>query len=319
MKPLVGILLWLMVELAGTTPAALAGPWVFALADTVTTQSPAVRLSDLADNELPAAVGALSLPAVEGPGNQRFYSRRDILRRLVTNGLAAGVSFRGAAGCLVQCQGQPFSADSLNRLVRRLVQPLVPSGLPGAPAPWFELELPTPIPLGDLDPSRVTLVGAPVLEAGRNRMNLKWETGGHQIRLPVTVVLHQFAETARARMKIKRGEVLTEDLFTWEWTDLALPNQKTDFHGREALSGVSCSRTLRAGDYLRQNDLKATALVLTGDHVELQVQRGGLLVSVAAVARQAGALGQTIPVRNVLTKRLVNARVVGPGLVKWRN
>ena len=82
--------------------------------------------------------------------------------------------------------------------------------------------------------------------------------------------------------------------------------------------GASPTRNLKAGDYLRQSDLKETPIILAGDSVELRVNRGQVVVSVRALARQNGCLGQTIPVRNELTGRLVNARVAGPGLVEWR-
>ncbi len=55
-----------------------------------------------------------------------------------------------------------------------------------------------------------------------------------------------------------------------------------------------------------------------GDAVEMTVIRGTVTVTVRATARQPGCLGQTIPVRNELNGRLVNARVAGPGLVEWR-
>ena len=42
------------------------------------------------------------------------------------------------------------------------------------------------------------------------------------------------------------------------------------------------------------------------------------LETVRALARQAGCLGQIIPVRNEMNGRLVNARVLGSGSVEWR-
>ena len=76
---------------------------------------------------------------------------------------------------------------------------------------------------------------------------------------------------------------------------------------------------MTAGDQLRAGDLKPIPAIRAGDMVDLEIQRGGLTVTVRGLARQAGCLGQTIPVRNELNGRLVNARVKGPGLVEWRN
>ena len=88
--------------------------------------------------------------------------------------------------------------------------------------------------------------------------------------------------------------------------------------GRECILGCSSARGLKAGHLLRMADLKETPVVLAGDSVDLRVIRGQVCVTVRAVARQDGCLGQNIPVKNELTGRLVNARVSGPGFVEWR-
>jgi flagella basal body P-ring formation protein FlgA len=48
----------------------------------------------------------------------------------------------------------------------------------------------------------------------------------------------------------------------------------------------------------------------------MQVNVGGLRVTAAGEAQQAGRLGQTIPVQNVDSKKTLSARVVGPGAVE---
>ena len=114
-----------------------------------------------------------------------------------------------------------------------------------------------------------------------------------------------------------RDQPLDEGQFEWRWVDLSeIPGGMVAC--RDQLRGASAARTMRAGDPLRTSDLKPTPVIRAGDPVELIVQRGGVSVSVRAMARQAGCLGQTIPVRNEMTGRLVNARVAGPGLVEWR-
>ncbi len=87
---------------------------------------------------------------------------------------------------------------------------------------------------------------------------------------------------------------------------------------RVALAGNSVARSLQLGDSLRISDLKQSPVVQAGDQVELLIRRGQIVVSARAYARQDGCQGQTIPVRNELTGRLVNARVCGPGQVEWR-
>ncbi len=309
----------LVLSMGAMAAGAAAGPWVFALADTVFVSGREIQLSDLSETQLPSSVADLFVFSSGPPGTTRKISRRNVLRRLVSAGEASGVSFRGANQCVIIRTGQTLDPNSLRPAIRRILQPLVPAAQPGAPATWFDLELPKQLVASEGEDLEVRLANPIRLEPGRNHVSIELVGAIENMNFPVTVTLHQFSETARAKTKIKRGDSLGEQMFNWEWTDLAVPNQKTDFYGRGGIFGVSSARTIRSGDYLRQCDLKSTPVVLTGDTVELLVQRGAVSVSVRATARQEGSIGQTIPVRNELTKRLVNARVVSAGVVKWRN
>jgi len=298
---------------------AMAGPWVFAMADTVFISGNEIRLSDLAKNNLPPSVADLYLGNSGSPGATSNISRRNVLRQLVTAGKASGVSFRGPNQCVIVRIGNNLDPNSLRPAIRRALQPFVPAAQSGAPATWFELELPKKLGASEDCDFEVSLANPLCLEPGRNHISIKLEGATENLNFPVTVILHQFSESARAIMKIPRGESLVPKLFKWEWIDLAVKKQKTDFFGKDSLFGVSSSRTINPGDYLHQCDLKSTPVILSGDSVELLIQKGSVSVSVRATARKEGSIGQTIPVRNELTKRLVNARVVAAGVVKWRN
>ncbi len=296
-----------------------ASAWVFTMNDTVSVSTQQILLSDLSSQPVPANVANLNVGHGGLPGSVQLISRKTVLRHLVSAGLAGGASFRGATSCVVLRTGETLNPHALRPEIRKALQPLVPGSKPGAPATWFELEMPRKLGIVDDSNFKVRVSDTSQLTPGRNQISIALEGPETDFNFPVTVILHQFSETAQARLKIKRGDPLLPELFQWQWTDLAGKTRKTDFHGRDSLLGVSCARTIQAGDYLRRCDLKPTPVVYAGDRVELQIQRGGLSVSVKATARKEGSIGQTIPVRNELNKQLVNARVVGPGLVKWRN
>jgi hypothetical protein len=57
-------------------------------------------------------------------------------------------------------------------------------------------------------------------------------------------------------------------------------------------------------------------LVQPRQRVEMQVHSGGLKVTAIGEAQQAGKLGQTIPVQNVDSKKVLSGRVTGPGTVE---
>ncbi len=296
-----------------------AQSWVFTMVDSVSIATAQIQLSDLAAHPLPARVANLNVGSSGMPGNEQCITRKGILRQLVTSGNAGGVSFKGSRSCVVVRTGETLNPHALRPEIRRALQRLVPGSQQGAPATWFELELPAKLAIVDDNNYTLKVAETSPLKPGRNQISVVLNGTNQSINFPVTVTLHQFSETARARMKIKRGDVLMPELFEWQWTDLGQKKRNTDFHGRNSLMGASSARTIQAGDFLRQCDLKPTPVVLTGDRVELQIQRGSVCVSVNATARKEGCIGQTIPVRNEMTKQLVNARVMAPGLVKWRN
>jgi flagella basal body P-ring formation protein FlgA len=303
------------VAVAAGAGQAVAG-WTLDLRESVVVKGFAVHLADLSASSLPSAVGDLQVLGQGDPGSSVVLSRQTILRKLVEAGLARDVSFSGSTEVLVRFEGREVSSESLREEIRRAVQPLVPAGAPGGPASWFELELPA----GDL-----ALAGNPVIKVdrnnpllpGRNQLRIRLQSQGHSQDLPVTVQLHVFGEVPTAKRAIERQTPLEAGLFNWTWLDISeIPRQAVT--SREALAGNCAGRSLATGDQLRLNDLKAIPAVNAGDMVDLQIQRGNLVVTVRALARQAGCLGQTIPVRNELNGRLVNARVAGPGLVEWR-
>ncbi len=301
------------------SPLASLASWTFTMPDTVRVSGGKVTLSLVSTTELPAEVASLVVANSGLPGTTQLISRRGILRQLVTEGMAAGVCFKGSSECYILRTGTLVEPHSLRPEIRRIVQPFVPTAENGAPVSWFELQLPNNLAMAQTENFQMKLARTQMLEPGRNHLSIEWVSDSGSTNFPVTVILHHFKETATARLNIRRGQTLLEDLFVWNWTDLAGKRQKTDLFGRENLVGVSCARTITAGDYLRQCDLKPTPVIYSGDMVQLEVQRGSILVTVKAMARKEGAVGQTIPVLNELTKRLVNARVVAPGIVKWRN
>ncbi len=296
--------------------AQAARPWRIALPDTVELQGGKAFLRDISSVPVPAGPGRIVVYAGGAPNTVVSVSRQIILRKLVTAGLSSGVSFQGAETCQIVFSGRELNGEVLSGEIRRELQDLVPAAIPGAPDSWFEIEY------GDQRLStagdwRVELGRRTQLKAGRNLVQVRVISGDKQESFNASVLLHKFGEVARAARNIPRDMPVTDAHFIWEWQDLAtLPNGVSA--GRTGLSGASTTHSIGAGDLLRDADLKETPLIMAGDAVELVVMRGQVAVTVRAFARQQGTLGQTIPVRNELTGRLVNARVAGPGRVEWR-
>lgn len=291
--------------------------WTLEMPAEVTVSGSVVRVSDVASGSIPAAQGDIVILGKGDPGSMVTVSRSLVLRKLVQAGLAGGVIFKGVSETQVNFQGVEVSSESLRLSIRAQVQSLVPVAKNGAPASWFELELPQR-ELGLAGEFEIKLDRHNPLQPGRNQLRVQIICQDGDQFLPVVANLHCYGEIPSAAMKIDRGTPLTPGLFNWEWLDLA-EIQKQLVTDRDQLLGSCVARSLSTGSQLRQSDLKPIPVIESGDTVDLTIQRGGLVVTVRALARQSGCQGQTIPVRNELNGRLVNARVMGPGQVEWRN
>jgi len=83
----------------------------------------------------------------------------------------------------------------------------------------------------------------------------------------------------------------------------------------EEIAGRVLRRPVRAGDALRTTWLDPPKEVAPGDTVRVEVRCGGALLEMEAQAEAAGSIGQTISVRNTVSKKCFRARVEGKGRV----
>jgi len=74
-------------------------------------------------------------------------------------------------------------------------------------------------------------------------------------------------------------------------------------------------RAIPAGAAVRTDQLTEPKVVAAGDTVEVEARNGGALLKLEGTAESAGAVGETITVRNPSSRQLIRARVVGPGKV----
>jgi flagella basal body P-ring formation protein FlgA len=292
-------------------------PWNMDMKETAMVSGGIVRLADISLEPLPMGLGDLVIYSGGKPGTTKDISHKMILRKLVTEGLAGGIRFPGSKWSKITFTGAEATANTLRPQIRALIQPMVPSGIQGAPSSWFELELPATSFAFENDitlssPHKKSLV------PGRNTLRIRLHDGPSHQDFQVVVNLHVSGEIATALVEVPGGTCLKMEDFQWQWRDLAAIDSGIVV-GRESLRACSSVKQIKPGHLLRKADLKTTPVILAGDRVDLCITRGSLEVVVKGEARQAGSLGQVIPVRNILNGRLVNATISGPGIVQWRN
>jgi flagella basal body P-ring formation protein FlgA len=89
--------------------------------------------------------------------------------------------------------------------------------------------------------------------------------------------------------------------------------------GTSQAAGLAASRSLRAGQILRDSDLQRPELVARNEAVTITFEVPGILLTLRGQAQESGALGDSIRVLNVQSKRPIQATVIGPGRVSVGN
>jgi flagella basal body P-ring formation protein FlgA len=313
MRSLIRIAVPVLCLLAAWPTAGRA--WVLELRESVQADGPVVRLADLALGDLPAEAAALVVSSGGKPGEERVLSRRGILRQLVTARLAATVTCRGAESCTVRFAGERVEAATIESGLLASLRPWTPAGPESGPATWLELGADLPAPVLDGDWS-LTVDEPKPLVPGRNLVRCTLRDTRRTIRFTATVVCHQYAEQGRARVRLAPEQPLDAGLFVWEWTDRIHAEQGAVLD-RGEIAGRVAAAEIRVGDILRGAQLRRPPLVRQGETVELVLGRGGVEVVVRGIAREDGADGDEIYVRNELDGRLVRGRVTGLNRVAW--
>jgi flagellar basal body P-ring formation protein FlgA len=111
---------------------------------------------------------------------------------------------------------------------------------------------------------------------------------------------------------VEHGEVLKEADLT------ILRRPKTEGGAIATIAdvvGLAARHQLRPGQPLRAADLMKPEIVQRNDTVTLVYQVPGITLTLRGQAQEAGALGDSISVLNVESKRVVQAIVTGPGQV----
>lgn len=122
---------------------------------------------------------------------------------------------------------------------------------------------------------------------------------------PVPVLLHA----------VRRGSVITEaDIETRNVPVRRLDN--TTVTDAADLIGMAARRSLRAGQPVREKDLERPRLVRRNNTVTVEYRSGGLVLTIRALATEAGAMGDIINIRNQSSNRVFEGKVIGPDRVQ---
>lgn len=128
------------------------------------------------------------------------------------------------------------------------------------------------------------------------------------------------AHTGTAAVLVRplaRGEAVTPDAYRLdavETTRLAEPPLAPD---SLVTTDWTASRPLAAGTVLTRRVLALPLAAETGDAVRVRYQRGAVQIAFEAVARERGAVGETVRVYDASTRRTHRVRLTASGEGAW--
>lgn len=140
--------------------------------------------------------------------------------------------------------------------------------------------------------------------------------GARPWSLMVPVVVSRYAEVLVAARPLGRGHQLQPQDLRWSRADLS--RLRGYYRDLQALQGLMLRRNVKAGTVLTAVMVKPALLIHRGERVTIAAQGSGIAIRMEGEAMQAGARGALIKVRNLSSRRVIEAEVVSAGTVRVR-
>ncbi len=124
----------------------------------------------------------------------------------------------------------------------------------------------------------------------------------------VNVYVHWYQDALVSTAAIARGEKLTSDMFTAQRREIVSQSDPL-VTSLDEISGMEVNRSLPPGKALSYSMLKPEELIRRGEQVTILYQRGSVQITATGEAKQSGARGELIKVRNLNTNKVITAEV----------
>lgn len=132
------------------------------------------------------------------------------------------------------------------------------------------------------------------------------------IYIPLTVDV--YSEVLVASRSLRKGDVLNADDFSFKRLNISQIG-----HGLiediDRATGMELKRPLKSGETIRLSFLRQPDIVLKGQAVIVTSESRFMSVQTPGIALRNGHLGEFIKVKNERSKRIIDAKVVAPGMV----
>ncbi len=152
----------------------------------------------------------------------------------------------------------------------------------------------------------------PKVMPGARTIAVKFDRGGRKANKQAKLKWYQ--PVVYATRDLDRGASLSNEVLRVRMDTVGM--MKPCAWDPSQLSQATLDGPVRAGKAISFGDVEQLQLVKSGSLVSLVANVNGLTVSVQGIALERGAIGDTIRVRNLSSKKMMTGKVIDVGLVE---
>jgi|GEM_PF-6186613 len=133
--------------------------------------------------------------------------------------------------------------------------------------------------------------------------------------LSISGLAYEVAEVAVLKNPVERNQIITNS----DINIVRLPIRQVSARfaiTQEDIAGRKAKKNLRVGRPIKKTDIALPRWVKRGDLVTVLFETGNLTITARGIAMENGVKGRSIRVKNPHSKRMMDAVVTGPGIVR---
>lgn len=141
------------------------------------------------------------------------------------------------------------------------------------------------------------------------------QDGKEQGQVTMTGDLRLFGTVVETTKRLNRNDIIASDDVIAKRQDISMQAAGLIQNPKQAI-GQKLKLSLPAGAVLHAQNLDAPSLVNRGERVTIMAKSQAIQITAPGEARNSGALGEMVRVKNLTSRREIQARVTGAGVVE---
>ena len=141
------------------------------------------------------------------------------------------------------------------------------------------------------------------------------QEGNEQGQVKMSGDLRLFGTVVNTTKRLNRNEIIGSDDIATKRQDISMLDADPIQDPKLAV-GQKLKLSLPAGAILYAQNLDSPPLVSRGDRVTIMAKSQAIQITTPGEARNSGALGEMVRVKNLTSRREIQARVLSPGVVE---